>query len=175
MYLLSLDQSTTNTGLAQWKINGDEAELIQFGKYNLKKGKGKEHYPYTFQPLVDKINQFDYNEVVLEEVYAGGNKQTFKQLVRLQYQIIMECYMKDIDFKVVYPTSWQATMRKLFNIKEWISKKSSVQIVRDLLHIPDDEKISDDMAESILIGIHYLIKEKGIEFKNISFNKAERI
>lgn len=151
MKVISTDQSTNTTGVSCF-IGGKYAwtKLI-----DLHKEKDSE---LRFCQMVKAINKIIEEEkpdvVVIEQVALQSNAKTMMLLARLQGTIIGKCIELDIQYEIIEPSKW----RKTVNIEQGKKKRTELKFESlALAHELFDESLSEDAAESSLIGLAYLI------------------
>lgn len=159
MKILSLDQST-KTGFAVFEDDeyNDDFLLVSYGLY---RAKGN-----TFEEkIIDICNYFDIliheeqiDLLLLEDVQAQTNTNTYGKLSRLVGALIELANINNIEYKIIHSSTW----RKGLIIKgrdRKMLKQQSQQYILDKYGI----EVQDDVADAICIGTYFLNKFKGSE------------
>ena len=99
--------------------------------------------------MVELVNKYNIDAVVVEDVYYMRNASTHKKLSGLLYVLINWLYEEGISFLVVTASQWRSTS----NIKgkgRTEKKQASKKYVYDRFGI----KVTNDESDAILIGVH---------------------
>lgn len=154
MRLLALDQATIVSG---WSIFED-GKLIEYGKIEAKSKDVGERLFYIKQQVLDLIEKYNIDEVVLEDIQlqnnVGNNVQTFKALAEL-FGVLSETFTEiKMPYSSLLASSWKSTLGiKGKNRQE--QKKNAQQWVIDNYNI----KVVQDIADSACIGSAYLKRQ----------------
>ncbi|MGL5765339.1 MAG: crossover junction endodeoxyribonuclease RuvC [Sarcina sp.] len=161
MKVLALDQALTITGFAVFS----EKNLEKYGVLNLGDiARDKElmveekDYERTMNVkmfLNKMIKAYDINFVVLEDVQAQKNVNTFKKLASLQGVLKQRLYENEIPFKVYKPSEWRKILGIKGNKRE-IQKKNSIEYISVKYNV----EVTDDEADAICLGLAYVGKIK---------------
>lgn len=148
--ILALDQALGgNTGYSVF--NKDTQELVAYGKYSggtLLGCKDK---------LVELLEEWEPEFVLLEDIQQQRNVQTFKSLSMLLGVLQVALEERGIKHEIVHVQRWRAKSQiQARNRAE--AKKMAQALVEELYGI----KVSADISESILIGRFYFLSR--IEF-----------
>ena len=151
MRICALDQSTNKTGYSVFE-NGI---LADYGLLNLSNEKDID---LRLKLMSEKINVTIQNSqpnlVIFEDISQRNNVKTLIKLSRLQGMIMNICYEQDKDFLIYAPTTW----RSIIGIPQGSRHKRDElkQMAVDFIQHTYGIKTSDDVAESICIGLAYL-------------------
>lgn len=138
--ILSLDVSSKCTGWAKYSPCGN---LLSHGSF---KPAGLADFYAQLLSLIDQCT-----EVVAEQIYCGVNKTTFKVLAGFQAIVRLVCEQHNMPITFISAVEWR---KKLDwpRLKRAAAKKKAIATVEELYGI----KVSDDIAESILLGKVYI-------------------
>lgn len=174
--LLSVDGSTTNTGVAVFKITKSgktfqkckvitPPEKSEF-KYKAKdskkvkkekKQKAMEYrVDYMIHSLFVILQAEKIDHIIMEDAYCGTDPNTLKWLSRLQGAVIGFAIANDIDIIFKHPTKWRkelgmANSEGVKKLKREELKAMSVAYVKDKYGID----VTDDCADAICLGETY--------------------
>lgn len=169
-YLLALDPATV-TGYAVFKINGEDAELVEFGTYKLdsKKEKGIVKALNIKVLLLDIFARYTISNVVGEDVVFVRNFNSAVDLVKLQVVIELFCIEKGLKYayKAFKPRSWRGRVNgvgALLEMKKGNVSQANWHGYMKNIVAPD---IDGNAADAIGIGMCYLYRELQIPFANI--------
>ena len=152
--MLTLDTSTTCTGIAKW-TNG---KLISSTVLSTdKKLKGDDKLNQMITLVINNIKQENPQIVVTEQLAVTRNAVTVGMLKELLGAIRGYCVTNHIDYYSLRPSEWRKSVSIFFNQKPNGRKRDdqkawAIDIVNNKLGICTE---SDDQAESILLGIGY--------------------
>lgn len=154
MRLLALDQATIISG---WSIFED-GKLIKYGKIETNTKDIGERLYYIKQQVLKLINEYNINEIVIEDIQkqdnVANNVQTFKALAEL-FGVLVETFTEiKMPYSALLASSWKSTLGiKGKNRQE--QKKNAQQWVIDNYGI----KVIQDIADSACIGAAYLKRQ----------------
>lgn len=155
MRILSLDQASIKTA---WSFFLDK-ELKDYDLINISKIKDKtQRFDKMLSSIINIINKYKPDIVVFEDVSLQTNVSTLVVLSRIQGCIISECIKNNILYCIYKPSTW----RKILNFKQGrgIARKELKQQAIDFIRTKFDiTNINDDIAESICIGLAFIIKD----------------
>lgn len=155
MRILSLDQASIKTA---WSFFLDK-ELKGYDLINISKIKDKtQRFDKMLSSIINIINKYKPDIVVFEDVSLQTNVSTLVVLSRIQGCIISECIKNNISYYIYKPTTW----RKILNFKQGrgVARKELKQQAIDFIRAKFDiTNINDDIAESICIGLAFIIKD----------------
>ena len=115
------------------------------------------------EKIYDTIKSSQPDLVVFEDISQRNNVKTLIKLSRLQGMIMNICYEQDKDFLIYAPTTW----RSIIGIPQGSQhkreelKKMAIDFIQQTYGI----EVSDDVAESICIGLAYLKQHNYKEIK----------
>lgn len=154
MKIVSLDQSSRYTGYAVYEDN----KLIHWGLIDLHKESNiNQRYISMCNGIDNVLITFAPDVVVFEDVSLRQSIKTLIQLSRLQGSIIYMTTSKGIDYHIYAPTQWRGIVgiKQGSTIKRPKLKKEAIDFVKKIYGID----INDDIAESVCIGLAYLIEK----------------
>lgn len=151
--ILALDQSSHITGYAVFK----DRALVDYGKLDLQNPNIDVRLVQLRQFLIELIETYKIDYVIYEDIQQqnniANNIQTFKTLAEV-YGVVSELLEElKIPHSSILSTQWKSTLGiKGKNRSE--QKRNAQQYVQDNYGI----KPTQDEADSICIGLHYLKK-----------------
>lgn len=154
MKILSIDQSTTNVGYCIF----NNKDYIKSGTILVHKPSQKKKYEYefvdkSFSIIIDLIDKYNPDVIVMEEVFAGKSNGALKLLATLKGMVIGYCKGIGINSEVVYPTSWKSSLKiHSKRDKEKVDVKNFFQSKYNIIIEEDDE------SDAIGIGYYYVNK-----------------
>lgn len=160
--LLALDQSSHTTGYAIFS-NG---ELMKFGHFNVDIPDLGDRLVEIRKNIIYLIETYNINEVIFEDIQLqdiNGNKEagikTFKILAEV-FGVITELFAEiRMPYNSVLPIVWKATF-KIAGKGRKQEKKLSQALAQETYSI----KCTEDEADAICIGMHYLKKSELEDF-----------
>lgn len=153
MNLLALDQASHITG---WSIFQD-GKLYKYGKIEANHSDLGERLYYIKREVLKLINEYNIDEVVLEDIQyqsnIGNNVQTFKTLAELLGVLIETLTELKIPNSAILASSWKSALG--IKGKDRTTQKKNAQAwVLNTYNI----KVIQDIADSVCIGSAYLKK-----------------
>ena len=166
-YLLSLDQSSTNTGWALFK----NEKLIDLGAFKAN-GQEDERIEDMRKWLEKKINEIILDEnailrLVFEDIQLQRNDvRTYKVLAHLQGVLINVFFRNKEKIKgglnIYYSAEWKSTCGILGRDRP-TQKLNAQAYVLNVFGL----EVSQDICDAICLGVHDLAQDRDkIEFKN---------
>lgn len=150
MRILSVDQSTTQTGYAVF----DGGDLRSYG---VLKSTGKDSTArmadmcHKIQLLIKKHKP---SMMVIEKVSLHSSVTVLVSLANLQGAIFQMCYEKDLGYVLYAPSTWRRIIGIIGGrLKRDQYKKKAIAFVENSYGIT----VNDDCAEAICMGLAYLI------------------
>ena len=146
--ILALDQATTS-GFAVFNYKDGKASMLDYGKMKVEGKKYVEKIAGIKKWMIEIVEEYDIDAVVVEDVYYMRNAATHKKLSGLLYVLVTWLYENNIQFLVVTASQWRSSS----NIKgkgRTAKKKASKKYVLDRFDI----KVTNDESDAILIGVH---------------------
>ncbi|RKD24599.1 hypothetical protein BEP19_09485 [Ammoniphilus oxalaticus] len=169
-YLLALDPATV-TGYAIFRINGENAKLIEYGtcKLNDKKEKGIEKALNIKVLLSDIFARFNISIVAGEDVVFVRNFDSAVDLLKLQAVIELFCIGKGVKYayKAFKPRSWRGRANGVGALLEVEKGNVSQTVWHGYMKNIVASDIDGNAADAIGIGMCYLYRELQIPFANI--------
>lgn len=179
-YLLGIDGSTVNTGLAVFRQeDGDNREysylsscLISAPKADYKKNKmtkteyaKKKHehmlmrVNFIMTGLLDRLEEYRPGIIVMEDVYAGRDYNTMKMLARIQGGVQGWCLTNGCSLIFKTPSHWRRELgiRSIVDgvrLRRSALKAAAIKYIREKYHID----VTEDEAESICIGLSEVLQ-----------------
>lgn len=155
MKILSIDQSTTNVGYCIFDNQEYiESNVIKVHKSNEKKQNEYDFVNKSFQIIINLINTYNPDILVLEEVFAGKSSSVLKQLATLKGMVLGYCYSIQLETCVVYPTQWKSFIK--INGGRSKEKQDVINYFQNKYNI---EIKKDDESDAIGIGYYYIHKK----------------
>ena len=150
MQILGFDQSTLITGWAVFK----GGEYLAHGTIDLHKHKNAERrFEKMCLEIKNTIDDWNPDEIVVEDVMLMKSPQTMKLLARIQGVIIGFCIDKNIPFHIYLPTEW----RKSLGFKQGkVSREQLKQQAIDLVSDSYGLSVNSDEADAICIAMAYI-------------------
>lgn len=155
--MVAIDASTNKTAISLF-INGiyKDRKLIDLSHME----NYEERFKCMAKTILDYLYKVDPYIIYVEDTAVLTNARTQRALTRLQGVIYSFCLFHDCEFNAIKPTEWRSLVGiKQGNKKREDLKKLAVDYVKELLDIA----VTDDEAESILIGIAAVAKFNGLE------------
>lgn len=150
MKILSLDQSTKCSG---WAFIED-GSLIECSAIRPFTGDYLEKIKQTSKGLEVLLNQYKPDLILIEDVQQVGNNATFKKLAQLQGYLIATADRYNIPIEIISVNTWRS---KVGLMGKGIKRKQYKQLAIDKVEKEFKIKVSDDIAEAILIGKSYFL------------------
>ena len=179
-YLISIDGSTTNTGIAVFDYN--TKELIDYtcikpdNPYEINKDMNKQekaeikkkNMDYRIIDIIKGINNYlkEYKPkmIVIEDTYMGKDGYAYKKLCHIQGLVLnYSIEHKRCSICFYSPTTWRKSVgipnsENKVKLKRKELKNRAIELVKQIYDID----VSDDIADSICIGLAFFNKKEGI-------------
>lgn len=151
MKLISFDQSSRCTGVTCFVDNKWQwSRVIDLHKNT----NTDERMKQMIRAIYEVIDTERPDIVAFEQVANQSNVKTVIMLAQLQGTIIGKCTELGIPYSIIEPAKW----RKAVCIEQGKKKRTELKFESlALAHELFDESLSEDAAESSLIGLAYLI------------------
>lgn len=182
--LVSIDASTTGTGVAVFKVfkssyrlenihyiedkrkRSESKKLTKARKKELRKQITYERVQYMITELYRLLDKYRPQTIVIEDVYGGKDMYAFKMLSRFHGAMLGYALSHGIEIMFRLPSEWRKAVGiPLGNGKEKYKrdelKDFAIQKVKDEFDIT----VNNDMADAICIGLSEL-KDKKENEKN---------
>lgn len=158
MIVLSLDASTNKTGVALFK-DGQYATHILIDKHIIKNT--MERVSAMMIGICETLDKYRPDKVIMEESMMTTNISTVKLLSYIAGAVISWCAQNNVEFQFILPSEWRKKvgLQQSKKIKRDTLKKEAMEAVKKWYGID----VTDDEAESILIGRSAFIETKPIE------------
>jgi Holliday junction resolvasome RuvABC endonuclease subunit len=171
-YLIGIDASTTNTGVSVFRLLKSGA---RYYKHHLLSYKGKKVSQYRkskmtkvqkkdirheeadnrvnfmITSLLELLERYKPKVVVIEDIFAKTDINTMKLLGRIQGAVLAFCLTHDSYIEIKAPSAWRSDVGLGMGKREDL-KKRAIETVSRLYDI----QVTDDEADSILIGLSYI-------------------
>ena len=155
MIILALDQATVNTAYSVW-VN---SKLITHGKVTAdEKIKDYRRSLQMVDLVMEKVDEYKPDLVVLEGAFSNGNIKTFGMLSCLRGMTMERLKDEGYKFEIVEPITWKSFSK--IKGKRPEQKKQSVFLAEKTFGI--ELFNDDDIADSINIGCWAVNKYEGI-------------
>jgi len=145
--MVSIDSSTTKSGIAIWE-NGD---LNDYLLIDLSKNKNMDsRFKCMSERLFITLQKYAPNTIYIEETVVPCNAQTQRFLTRLQGVVYAWCILNNCDFNTLRPTVWrkQLLFKQGSTVKRDNLKTQAIDYVKKIYNI----EVEDNVAEAIGIG-----------------------
>jgi Holliday junction resolvasome RuvABC endonuclease subunit len=155
MIILALDQATVNTAYSVW-VN---SKLITHGKVTAdEKIKDYRRSLQMVDLVMEKVDEYKPDLVVLEGAFLSGNVKTFGMLSCLRGMTMERLKDNGYKFEIVEPVTWKSALG--ITGKRPIQKAKSIEIAEKVFNV--DLFNDDDLADSINIGGYIVSKYEGV-------------
>lgn len=148
MRVISFDQATATSGYAVI----EDGVYKKSGTINVRANTPMdERFAIMTKGICQVIADGDADCVAIEDVQQQVNKQTFKQLARLQGAIIGYCCVNDIPCLIYPATTWRKKLgfSQGQGIRRSGLKAQAIEYVKDNVH----RNVNNDEADAICIGL----------------------
>lgn len=157
MIYLSLDQSLRTTG---WAIF-ENKDLKQYGHFTIPSHHPTEQRLNEFmRELNDLYREYEFDELIFEDIQNQNNNETYKKLAYVQATIIIWCYNNNIKFCILSPSHWRSVLKERcgisFGRKREEQKQKAIEFVQQFF----SRMVTSDEADAICLG-YAGICEKG--------------
>lgn len=194
-YLLGIDSSTVNTGLAVFGQDKKEytylsSRLLSAPKADYKKSKmtkteyaKKKHdhmlmrVNFIITGLLDCLEEYRPGIIVMEDVYAGRDYNTMKMLARIQGGVQGWCLTNGCSLIFKTPSCWRRelgikTVVDGVRLRRPALKAAAVRYIQERYHGCDSfhVNVTEDEAESLCIALSEIEKMKKLQNKEIAGN-----
>ena len=180
-YLISIDGSTTNTGIAVFDYN--TKELIDYtcikpdNPYEINKNMNKQekaeikkkNMDYRIIDIIKGINNYlkEYKPkmIVIEDTYMGKDGYAYKKLCHIQGLVLnYSIEHKRCSICFYSPTTWRKAVgipnsENKVKLKRKELKSRAIGLVKQIYNID----VGDDIADSICIWLAFFNKKEGID------------
>ena len=157
MVIMSCDQATVNTAYSVW-VDG---KLVTHEKITA--DKMIKDYRRSLQMvdlIMEKVNEYKPDMIILEDAFSNGNNKTFGMLSCLRGMSMERFTMEGYKFDIVAPVTWKSFAK--IKGKRPEQKVQSVALAEDIFDIALFG--DDDIADSINIGCWAVNKYEGINY-----------
>ena len=156
MKILSLDQSLSITA---WSVF-DTGELITYGIVktgNSKKHTQEERIEMIVNKIIELIDKYDIEQVILEDIQSQKNVKTYRILSMLLGILTYKLYEMKIPFEIISPSSWRSTL--CIKGRKRVEQKANAKL---FVKNKYDIDVTEDEADSICIGLSYIKKKRKV-------------
>ena len=153
MKLLSVDQSSTCSGLSIFEYSKENADyqLIWNDKYK-PSGNDFEEKMLNLANYIDRlIKREKIKMILLENIQAQTNLATHKKLCMLLGALIEVADVNNIDYTVISSSTW----RKLLHTKKGMKRKELKQLAKNYVFNRFEVEVSEDEADSICMACYF--------------------
>ena len=154
---MSCDQATVNAAYSVW-VDG---KLVTYEKVTA--DKTIKDYRRSLQMvdlIMEKVNEYKPDMIILEDAFSNGNNKTFGMLSCLRGMSMERFTMEGYKFDIVAPVTWKSFAK--IKGKRPEQKVQSVALAEDIFDIALFG--DDDIADSINIGCWAVNKYEGINY-----------
>lgn len=155
MKILSLDQATSLTAWAYF----EDGKLLAYDLIAVPHSTDTTgRVSNMVQQIAKKLDIFQPDLVVFEDVNLQTNVKTLVELARLQGRIMQLCDIRGLTFSLYKPAVWrkEVGIKAGRGVKRAELKKMAMALVKELYQID----VSNDVAEAICIGLCAEYKEQ---------------
>lgn len=156
MRIMSIDQALTCSGYSILI----EDKLVTYGiiKTNAKETQ-EERFEKIINKLIELIDEYNIDKVVLENVQSQKNPKTYRILSMLLGVLCYKLYELKIPFEIISPTVWRSAL----NINKGKKREEKKKQAQDYVESKFNIRPTEDECDSICLGLAYLYKEKMIK------------
>lgn len=156
--IMSLDQSSTNSGIAIAELNNknDDWKLIHHSTYKPRGNTFDEKMLNLCDYLNELIQQYNIELLLIEDIYNLRSISTTTKLANLQGAIKELSNINNIEYLVIHPSSWHQLLLTKSRKRNDL-KNASKQFVGAKFGLTD---LNDDECDAICILTYYLMKEE---------------
>ena len=141
--IIALDNATHITGWAVF----DNNKLVSYGKYTTKSSETSDRILEMGDWLINLLEQWEPNTIILEDIQQQNNVSTFKVLAKLQGVLEYINKKHNIEYYIISPSTWKSNAG--VKGKSRIDQKKSAQlIVQQIYNI----QATQDESDAILLG-----------------------
>jgi len=123
--------------------------MLDYGKMKVDGNKYVEKIAGIKKWMIEIVEEYDIDAVVVEDVYYMRNAATHKKLSGLLYVLVTWLYENNIQFLVVTASQWRSSS-SIKGKGRTEKKRASKKYVLDRFNI----KVTNDESDAILIGVH---------------------
>lgn len=154
MNLLALDQASHISGWAVFQ----EGKLTAYGKIEANHNDLGDRLVYIKQEVLKLIEQYNINEIVMEDIQLQGNVpnnvQTFKTLAEV-FGVLYEAFTAlKIPNSALLASSWKSTLGIKGKDRATQKKNAQAWVINTY-----NLKVIQDVADAVCIGSAYLTKK----------------
>ena len=154
---MSCDQATVNAAYSVW-VDG---KLVTYEKVTADKTiKDYRRSLQMIDLIMEKVNEYKPDMIILEDAFSNGNNKTFGMLSCLRGMSMERFTMEGYKFDIVAPVTWKSFAK--IKGKRPEQKVQSVALAEDIFDIALFG--DDDIADSINIGCWAVNKYEGINY-----------
>lgn len=162
-YLISVDGSTTCTGIAVFNINNGKLVFhTHISPKNDKRLSGRENMNNRIEFMMihisELLNRYMPKQIIMEDTYGAKDLYTYKKLCHLQGLILGYAITNSVGIEFLTPNAWRKKIgipltENKRRLKRDELKSKAVSLVKDKYNID----VCDDEAEAICIGLSHFI------------------
>lgn len=141
--IIALDNATHITGWAVF----DNNKLVSYGKYTTKSSETSDRILEMGDWLINLLEQWEPNTIILEDIQQQNNVSTFKVLAKLQGVLEYINKKHNIEYYIISPSTWKSNAG-VKGKSRTDQKKSAQLIVQQLYNI----QATQDESDAILLG-----------------------
>lgn len=173
-YLISIDGSTTNTGISIFNINTKElieyicispenpykqtSKMTKLEKKAIKKKNMDYRIEYMIIEISKYLNKYHPDCIIMEDTYGGKDMYAYKKLCHLQGLILSYSLNNHIQLYFKTPQEWRTILGiPLVENKIRLKRESLKQKSIDYIYSKYGIIVNDDIADSICLGLTYFI------------------
>ena len=141
--IIALDNATHITGWAVF----DNNKLVSYGKYTTKSSETSDRILEMGDWLINLLEQWEPNTIILEDIQQQNNVSTFKVLAKLQGVLEYINKKHNIEYYIISPSTWKSNAG-VKGKSRTDQKKSAQLIVQQIYNI----QATQDESDEILLG-----------------------
>lgn len=160
-YLISIDGSTTCTGIAVFNMNNEKLIFhTHISPKNDKKLSGRENMNKRIEFMMihisELLNRYMPVQIIMEDTYGAKDLYTYKKLCHLQGLILGYAITNSVNIQFSTPSAWRKKIgihitENKRRLKRNELKSKAIRLVKEKYGID----VCDDEAEAICIGLSY--------------------
>lgn len=175
--IMSIDGSTTNTGIAIMRVK-DNAVMYSISAKRDKDDETAVHYKIKLKKLIEKllnnnlkyINSVVYEEPIIQHVTAIAGLMMLRTSVE---EVLIENDWKHIEYAEVPNMSWKRWFLQPDKIPNGTQAQKKAVYDRLITYLPIMSPVTQDECDAICMGTYVLntLKTHGMDISSVKANK----
>lgn len=154
---MAWDQATVNSAYSVWV----DSKLITYDKITADKSIKDYRRSFSMVDLImNKVNEYKPNLLILEGAFAGTNIKTYGMLSCLRGMTMERFRQEGYAFEIIEPVTWKSAVGITGKRPE--QKRKSIEIAERIFDVTLFN--DDDIADSINIGGYAVSQHEGINY-----------